>query len=660
MWFSDRPKRKFPPEPYNRLPRLVTFVPLPLSPTAWVLVLLMLWHILNQKSGIMDGLLVQGAAQFSANLLYYSGLCVSILTSALLFQALDAATKRPRWLNVAVHLLFLMGICFLASYRYSTGIGLDFAILMDNASSGFSQEAWTVIIRNFKLDPVLIGLVLSVILVVLEVKRQRISKGGIQSFRFRKGITSVLVFGGVCLLPAPNFDEGRAFLASISSYFAQTWRAPVPNQAEYPYVQPGFSYSELPFNRPLEKPWVFLIMVESFNRFFVENKSPEGKPYTPEFNALIPQGLYIDQFFGNSIQTCRGHFASLFGVLPSVLTADFYSHPKIRLQSLPDVFKQNNYHTLFFQAYADLDFDNTRLFMLRHGMDDVRSASDFIKPEDAPYVWGWGPEDQVFYKRFFEYLDQLHSKDAANRPWFVSLPTISSHMNFDQTPESRRFLYPNPKSWRERYANVMYLNDRSLPVFFSELRKRSYLKNSVVIITADHAMPTGKHGIEYNQVGYYSDSYQIPFLMVWPGVLPPRRIRDVPFSQLDIAPTLIDVIGLKVQRHHFQGRSMFATLDPERPVHLIQPYNGINIGVIRYPWHYNQSVHGGHDFLYNLKIDPEETRNYIQAVPHDSPPIARFQTDVKTVFQNQQLLRTDKIWPEKRVYVHPINPGDSK
>ena len=44
---------------------------------------------------------------------------------------------------------------------------------------------------------------------------------------------------------------------------------------------------------------VFVVMVESFNANFVLTKTSEGKPYTPSFNSLTTQGLFLDNFWGN-------------------------------------------------------------------------------------------------------------------------------------------------------------------------------------------------------------------------------------------------------------------------------------------------------------------------------------------------------------------------
>ena len=50
-------------------------------------------------------------------------------------------------------------------------------------------------------------------------------------------------------------------------------------------------------------------------------------------------------------------------------------------------------------------------------------------------------------------------------------------------------------------------------------------------------------------------------------------VIDVPFSQMDIAPTILDMIDANVNDHHFMGNSIFS--EKQSPVYLIQPMENI-------------------------------------------------------------------------------------
>ena len=152
----------------------------------------------------------------------------------------------------------------------------------------------------------------------------------------------------------------------------------------------------------------------------------------------------------------------------------------------------------------------------------------------------------------------------------------------------------------EKYANSMYLSDQQLKVFFTELKKRNYLKNSIIIITSDHGYPIGKHKFINNELGFYEDSFRIPFLMLWKNKISPQRIKNQVFSQVDIAPTLVDLLKLSIQRHHFQGNSIFKSSKRAKPSYLVQPYNGGYLIVVEYPFKYIKHLRTGKKFIFNI------------------------------------------------------------
>ncbi len=91
------------------------------------------------------------------------------------------------------------------------------------------------------------------------------------------------------------------------------------------------------------------------------------------------------------------------------------------------------------------------------------------------------------------------------------------------------------------YAFEVEHFDRHLGRMLDELERRGLLANTIVIVTADHGMPfpRGK--------GYaYEDSNHVPFAVRWPaGIAQPGRTVDDFISFIDLAPTFIDLAGLR-------------------------------------------------------------------------------------------------------------------
>lgn len=226
---------------------------------------------------------------------------------------------------------------------------------------------------------------------------------------------------------------------------------------------------------------------------------------------------------------------------------------------------------------------------------------------------------------------------------FVALPTASNHMKFNHMPPEQRFIFPNPTKMEEDYANSIFLTDMGLKVFFEKLEERDYLKNSIVIIVGDHGFPLGEHGIYHTENGYFDESFRTPFLMVWNNKLKPRVITEEVFSQVDIAPSLIDLLNLKLGKHHFQGTSFFDKSTTQNSVFLVQPYNGISLSVVQYPFKYTQNLRTKAEYFFNLKNDPGETEN-LMIDSEFNPTMGKLKLKMNTIFLNQVLIQENKIW----------------
>jgi arylsulfatase A-like enzyme len=120
---------------------------------------------------------------------------------------------------------------------------------------------------------------------------------------------------------------------------------------------------------------------------------------------------------------------------------------------------------------------------------------------------------------------------------------------------------------------------------------------------------------------------------------------------MDIAPTLIDLIGIKPRHHHFRGVSLFAA-KPQQPIYLIQPYNGIYLGVIYGGrWKYVHHLGTGRDYLYDLESDPRERKNVAEEV---DPAFEEQLSDLlHMIYLNQKLIETDRVWNSEAATEEP-------
>ncbi len=226
---------------------------------------------------------------------------------------------------------------------------------------------------------------------------------------------------------------------------------------------------------------------------------------------------------------------------------------------------------------------------------------------------------------------------------FALLATIANHMRFDHLPDNKKMLYPHPVSIEQNYANSIHLSDSQLNDLFRLIGSRHYLSNTIVIITGDHSFPMNEHGYTHSENGYFDESFRIPFLILWDGKLASRRVRDRAYSQVDLAPTILDLAGIHAGVNSFTGRSLFLKNQAEQPpVYLVQPYRGCYLQSIRYPYKFIYHKKSGTEYLFNLASDPKETTDILQQVPAEL--IARMRSDIDAIFFNQCILDANALY----------------
>ena len=279
--------------------------------------------------------------------------------------------------------------------------------------------------------------------------------------------------------------------------------------------------------------------------------------------------------------------------------------------------------------------------MLTHGFDKYLVGKELVD-ESEKGSWGsWGLSDDELYKRVFHFLESLETNDS---PLFITITPSYHHVPFS-IPLEKQEIYHDPISLRSRYANSIRLVDNSFKVFFEELNKRPEFQNCLVLITADHSFPVGDHGIYFNEVGYYEESFRIPCLILWEDQIQPKWDKVNVFSQLDIAPTILGAINALPSTHHFQGQNMLKQEIDKSPVFLIQPYNGTILGVIDFPFKYMKRIRTGEEWVFNLGEDPKEERNIINKMMNDQQ-LDSLKKSMEYIFLNQYLIENNLVYFE--------------
>jgi arylsulfatase A-like enzyme len=605
--------------------KLKSLLPFPVGKFSWFMVALQLYYlyevfVTNDTGGLPFTL----TAIFSV--------VWSLITVFLAFQIILNLSAKS-WVVLALSGVALAIYTISAAYTFGANDSLDWALLAENLDIAWSIESLDVLLHSLDAKALQYGVIIAIVFSFLQIRYKTVTMRMPASVSNIKRLFLVAIYAMLILIPIEAMDPLLNFLRSGYFYYrnAQDLNIELPPNT-YPFLR---SFQPTAGNPTQKKPaYIFLIAVESLNADVIHKNSPSGQPLTPFLNELKTNSVFVHPFYGNSIQTAKGHFALLFSTIPSLKGKAFVKYPAVKMQSIASVLHDNGYHTVAFSAHENPDFDNARNFFTQHGYKIYETVQPYLTPDDAQHRLRWGVKDDVFFKRFFDYFD----RQSKRGPTFYTLITIANHFPFNSMSPKDRLIVPNPQSLQDHYANSIHLVDQGIQTFYSELKKRGLYENSLVIITADHAFPMGAHGNYHLEAGYHEDSFRIPFFMTWPSMLTPEIIQHAG-SQMDVPITILDALSISVSNTNLSGQSLLSR--SPRPIYLVQPY-AKHFSVIRYPYKYRFFAKTEQEFVYNLHDDPLETTSIKNGI--SSEQLTQFRKDMKRMYLSQSALASDQVW----------------
>ena len=120
------------------------------------------------------------------------------------------------------------------------------------------------------------------------------------------------------------------------------------------------------------------------------------------------------------------------------------------------------------------------------------------------------------------------------------------------------------KNLRECYDGEVRYFDYGFKQLIDRLDKEGMLDNLVVVLTSDH----GEEFLEHKEYGHGDDLYHevihVPILFYYPEKISPDTIVDNYIESIDIAPTILDLVGINPDQFGFCGTSLFPFFKGQR------------------------------------------------------------------------------------------------
>ena len=194
-----------------------------------------------------------------------------------------------------------------------------------------------------------------------------------------------------------------------------------------------------------------------------------------------------------------------------------------------------------------------RRFFINNGFERVIDEKDYDNPV---FTGSWGVSDEDLFARAHSEFSGTHEK-----PFFSLVFTSSNHSPY-QYPGGRIERFDAEKN---TVNNAVKYADYALGQFFLEAKESEYWDNTVFLVVSDHNSRV--YGSELVPV----QRFHIPGVILG-GSISPSAFAPVA-SQIDLAPTLLSLIGIAAQ-HPMIGHDLTRPQEQQAPGRAIMQFNG--------------------------------------------------------------------------------------
>ncbi|MFA9559823.1 LTA synthase family protein [Evansella sp. AB-rgal1] len=301
---------------------------------------------------------------------------------------------------------------------------------------------------------------------------------------------------------------------------------------------------------------VIVVSVESLESFVIE-ETLHGEEITPFLNELIEESYYFDNFYYQTGQgkTSDAEFLVNNSLYPLGRGAVFLTHDDNEYRALPETLSSRGYSTSVFHA-NDITFYNRNVMYPNIGYEDIYSFSDY-KISMSNSV-GWGMKDIDFVEQSMDFITEL------SEPFYSTMITLTNHFPYHLEEEDMMIQpFDSESNIVNNYFPTVRYTDEAIRVLVEQLKEKDLYDNTMLVIYGDHYGIANSH---YPELEKFLDKEitlheaiklnRVPLIIHIPGHK--GKIMDTISGQIDVMPTLLNLLGIPEGDHIMFGSDLFS------------------------------------------------------------------------------------------------------
>jgi arylsulfatase A-like enzyme len=331
----------------------------------------------------------------------------------------------------------------------------------------------------------------------------------------------------------------------------------------------GLGQVPAPAARAARKPNIVLVMADDQGW---GDMAYNGHPVlqTPNFDAMAAEALRFDRFYAAAPVCSPTRGSVMTGRHPNRFGCFKWGH-SLRPQEITvaEALKTAGYVTGHFgKWHLGSVVKGSPVNPGASGFDEWLSAPNFfdndpILSREGKAVQTQGESSMVTVDAAIEFI----RKHAESPQPFLAVVWFGSPHGPHQAVEWDRALYRNQKEKLQHFYGEITGMDRAFGKLRRELRALGVRDNTILWYCSDNGgLPgVGTTGGRANKGKVYEGGLRVPAIFEWPARYPGHRVTDVPCNTSDIYPTLLDIVGVRMDgQPPLDGISLVPLLEDRR------------------------------------------------------------------------------------------------
>ena len=224
----------------------------------------------------------------------------------------------------------------------------------------------------------------------------------------------------------------------------------------------------------------------------------------------------------------------------------------------------------------------------------------------------FGYEDDIMLGPSEEWLE---NRDQG-RPFLAEYFTGTGHYGYECTSLRtgfENFVEDDPRVEDDeelnRYLNCLRYQDSFVQELIDQYKELGLYEDTIFVVFGDHGQGFGEHGRFLHGDTIYEEGLRVPLMIHDPKRFQNGERVEGLSSQIDVLPTVLDLLGYGVENGGYPGYSLLRALPEDRTIMTSCITNRKCMasikGTEKYIYHYGDQP----DEVFDLSEDPLEQRN---------------------------------------------------